>query len=108
MEYSQEEGEWVFPDNYEVNAGQENGSMNDESDNDSDHVHAQLPGNHLQILDGDDLTTDQAGNTERRVPDETMSQVKFSTCYASCTKHFIFAKHSVKQKRFVDITFFVR
>lgn len=44
--------------------------MDDEANNHSDHVHAQLPGHHLQILDGNDLTTDETGNTEGRVPDK--------------------------------------
>lgn len=42
--------------------------MDDESNNHGHHVHAQLPCHHLQIFDGDDLTTDQTGNTEGRVP----------------------------------------
>lgn len=42
--------------------------MDYKTDDDSHHVHPQLLGNHLQILDGDDLATDQAGNTEGRVP----------------------------------------
>lgn len=42
--------------------------MDDESDNHSDHIHAQLPCHHLQVLDGDDLTTNETGDTKRRVP----------------------------------------
>lgn len=45
--------------------------MDDEADNHSHHVHAQLPGHHLQVLDGDDLTTDQTGNTKGRIPGKT-------------------------------------
>lgn len=42
--------------------------MDDEANNHSNHVHSQLPGHHLQVLDGDDLTTDQASDTKWRVP----------------------------------------
>lgn len=70
LEDSQEEGEGVFPDDSKIDAGQEDCSMDDEANNYSHHVHAQLPGNHLQILDGNYLTTDQTGNTQGRVPDE--------------------------------------
>ncbi len=44
--------------------------MDDEANNYSHHIHAQLSGHHLQVLDGDDLTADEAGNTKGRVPDE--------------------------------------
>lgn len=42
--------------------------MDDEADDHGHHVHAQLPGYHLQVFDGDDLTADETGDTERRVP----------------------------------------
>lgn len=42
--------------------------MNDEANDDSDHVHPQLSCHYFQILDGDNLATDQAGNTKGRVP----------------------------------------
>lgn len=44
--------------------------MDDEADDHSHHVHSQLPGHHLQVIDGDDLTTDETGDTKGRVPDE--------------------------------------
>lgn len=68
LEDAEEEGEGVFPDNNEVDAGQEDGSMDDEPDDHGHHIHAQLPGYHLQVLNGDDLTTDETGNTKGRVP----------------------------------------
>lgn len=68
LEDAQEEGEGVFPDNNEVDAGQEDGAVDDESHDHSHHVHAQLPPHHLQVFDGDDLTTDETGDTEGRVP----------------------------------------
>lgn len=68
LEDAQEEGEGVFPDNNEVDAGQEDGSVDDEADDHSHHIHAQLPGYHLQVLNGDDLTADKTGDTEGRVP----------------------------------------
>lgn len=43
--------------------------MNDEADNHGDHVHAQLPRHHLQISNGDDLSTDEAGDSQRGVPE---------------------------------------
>lgn len=42
--------------------------MDDEADNHGHHIHAQLPGYHLQVLNGDDLTADETGNTKGRVP----------------------------------------
>lgn len=51
--------------------------MDDEANNHSDHVHSQLPGHHLQVLDGDDLTTDETGNTEGRVPEEMKELLLF-------------------------------
>lgn len=39
--------------------------MDDEAHYHSDHIHPQLPGNHLQVSNGDDLPTDEAGNTDR-------------------------------------------
>lgn len=64
--------------------------MDDEANNYSDHIHAQLPGHHLQVLDGDDLTTDETGNTKGRVPDETdlaltTEKKGFHTNSASCS-----------------------
>lgn len=70
LEDAQEEGERVFPDDNKVDAGQENRSVDDESNDHSDHVHAQLPAHHLQVLDWDDLTTDETGDTEGRVPNK--------------------------------------
>lgn len=43
--------------------------MNNETHYHSDHIHPQLPCNHFQVSDWDDLSTDEAGNTDRRVPD---------------------------------------
>lgn len=68
LEDAQEEGEGVFPDDNKVDAGQEDCSVDDESDNHSHHIHAQLPCHHFQVFDGDDLTTDETGNTKWRVP----------------------------------------
>lgn len=68
LEDAEEEGEGVFPDDNEVDAGQEDGSVDDEADDHSHHIHAQLPGDHLQVLNGDDLTADETGDTEGRVP----------------------------------------
>lgn len=42
--------------------------MDDEADDHGHHIHAQLPGYHLQVLNGDDLTADETGDTEGRVP----------------------------------------
>ena len=57
LENAQKEGEGVFPCDNKVNAGQEDCSVDDEANNHSHHVHAKLPGYHLQVLDGDDLST---------------------------------------------------
>lgn len=68
LEDAEEEGEGVFPDDNEVDAGQEDGSVDDEADDHGHHIHAQLPADHLQVLNGDDLTADETGDTEGRVP----------------------------------------
>ena len=53
--------------------------MDDEANNHSHHVHAKLPGNHLQVLYGDDLATNQTRNTKGRVPYGVKSHVLFVT-----------------------------
>lgn len=68
LEDSQEEGEGVFPCDDKINAGQEDCAVDDQTNNHSHHVHAKLPGHHLQVLNGDDLATNQTGNTKGRVP----------------------------------------
>lgn len=51
--------------------------MDDEPDDHSHHVHPQLPGHHLQVIDGDDLTADQTGDTEGRIPDRKKKILRF-------------------------------
>lgn len=77
LEYTKEEGEGVFPDYNKVDAGQEDHSVDDEANDHSHHIHAQLPGYHFQVLNGDDLTTDETGNTEGRVPVQVYKLVLF-------------------------------
>lgn len=78
LEDAQEEGEGVFPDNNEVDAGQEDGAVDDESHDHSHHVHSQLPPHRLQVFNGDDLSTDETGNTEGRIPVRGKSWIYFS------------------------------
>lgn len=68
MKYPHEELEWVFFDNDEIYEREEDAPVDDETHDDGYHVHAQLPGNHLQVSDGDDLSTDEASDTQRGVP----------------------------------------
>lgn len=42
--------------------------MDDEAHNDCEHVHAQLLGHHLQVINGNNLATDQACNAHRGIP----------------------------------------
>lgn len=42
--------------------------MDDEAHDYCHHIQSQLPSNHFQIGDGDDLPTDETGNTNGRVP----------------------------------------
>lgn len=42
--------------------------MDHQAHDDGHHVHAQLPGNHLQVSDGRNLPRNQGGNADRRVP----------------------------------------
>ena len=101
LEDSQEESEGVFSDNDKVDARQEDSSMDDEANNDSDHVHSQLPGHHLQVLDGDDLTTDETGNTEGRVPEEVKKLLLFHKILAlnKDDKEFVRAQIPLRIKR---------
>jgi len=71
LEDAHEEGVRVLPAYDKVDQGQEDASVDDEAHHHGDHVHAQLPGNHLQVSDGDDLAADEAGDTEGRVPADT-------------------------------------
>lgn len=75
LEDAQEEGEGVFPGDNKVNAGEKNGSMDDEANDHCHHVHAQLPSNDLQVLNGNDLAADQTGNTKWRVPDDIKKHI---------------------------------
>lgn len=77
LEDAKEEGEGVFPDNNEVDAGQEDDSVDDEADDHCHHIHAQLPGYHLQVLNRDDLTADETGNTKWRVPVQMQKRQSF-------------------------------
>lgn len=42
--------------------------MDDEAHNDCEHVHPQLLGHHLQVINWNDLATDQTRNPHRRIP----------------------------------------
>lgn len=68
LKYSHEELERVFFDYHEIYERKEDASMDDEAHYHGNHVHPQLPGNHLQVSNGDDLSTDEASNTQRGVP----------------------------------------
>lgn len=75
LEDTHEEREGVFPYNCKVDARQEYGTVDDQTNNNRHHVHPQLPGHHLQIFNRDDLSTDQAGDAEGRVPTESAHNV---------------------------------
>lgn len=68
LEYSHEERVGIFSNYDEVNQRQEYSTMDDETHDDCDHVQPQLTCHHLQVSNGDDLPTDETGNTNRRVP----------------------------------------
>lgn len=68
LEYPHEEREWVFFDDHKIYEREEDTAVDDETHDHGYHVHAQLPGNHLQVSDGDDLSTDEASDTQRGVP----------------------------------------
>lgn len=89
LEDPEEEGVRVFPDDNKVDAGQEDRSVNDEANDHSHHVHAQLPSDHFKILDGNDLATNQTGNTEGRVPD------RWIFYFITCILFFIYQLQSV-------------
>lgn len=58
LENASKKGERVFPGDYKVNQGEKDAPMDDEAHDHRDHVHPQLPSNHFQVLDGNDLPTD--------------------------------------------------
>lgn len=54
--------EGVFPSHGEEYDWQDEPAMNDETDYDCDHVHAQLPRHHFQVTDSSNFPTDEGGN----------------------------------------------
>lgn len=44
--------------------------MDHQADHHRHHVHAQLPGNNLQVSDRSDLPGDEGGDANRRIPEE--------------------------------------
>lgn len=66
---SHEELEGIFSNYYKIYGWEEDAAVDEESHDHGDHIHPKLPCNHLQVGDGDDLSTDKAGDTKRRVPD---------------------------------------
>lgn len=69
LKNSHEELEGVFFNYHKIYQWKEDSSMDDETHYHSDHIHPQLPRNHLQVSNGDDLSTDETGNTKRGIPD---------------------------------------
>lgn len=60
--------------------------MNDQTDYDRDHVHAQLPGHHLQVTDGGNFAADEGGDAYGRVPvdkseEDCLASNNFSTIH---------------------------
>lgn len=62
--------EGIFSSHGEEYDWQDECAMNNESDDDCDHVHAQLSRHHFQITDGSYFTTDEGGNANWRVPED--------------------------------------
>lgn len=65
LEDPHEELEGIFPNYYKIYGWEEDSAMDEESHNHGDHIHPKLLCNHLQVSNGDDLSTDKAGNTKR-------------------------------------------
>lgn len=74
LEYPHKEREWIFFHYNKIDQWKKNASMDDETHDHSDHVHPQLPCNHLQVSNGDDFSTDEAGDTKRRIPEDRSYQ----------------------------------
>lgn len=68
LEDSHEEREGVFFDYDKIYQRQKDATVDDQAHDHGDHIQPQLPCNHLQVGDGDDLSADEAGNTKRGVP----------------------------------------
>lgn len=69
LEDPHEELEGILSNYHKIYGWKKDATVDDESHDDGYHVHPKLPCNHLQVSDGDDLSTDKAGDTQRRVPD---------------------------------------
>lgn len=65
LEYPHEECEGVLFYYHKIYQWKKDASVYDKAHYYSDHIHPQLPSNHLQVSNGDDLSTDEAGNTNR-------------------------------------------
>lgn len=61
--------EGVFPSHGKIYEWQDEPAMNDESNYDRDHVHAQLSRHHFQVTNGSNFPTDEGGNAKWRVPE---------------------------------------
>ena len=91
LEYSHEERERVFFYYHKIYQRKEDASMDDETHNHGDHIHPQLPRNHLQVSNGDDLSTDETGNTNRGVPEGHICD--YFLCHTLCIYNMCAGKY---------------
>ena len=70
LQHPLEEPEWVLPGDEEVHAGKGDDTMDDEADDDRQHVHAELLRREGQIGDGHDLAHDQGHDADGGVPEK--------------------------------------
>lgn len=69
LEDPHEELEGILPNYYKIYGWEEDAAMDEKSHNHGEHIHPKLLCNHFQVSNGDDLSTDKAGDTKRRVPE---------------------------------------
>lgn len=70
LEDSRVESERAFSGDAEEDGGKDQPAVDHQADHHRHHVHAQLPGDHLQVSDRRDLPGDQGGDADRRIPEE--------------------------------------
>lgn len=65
LEDPHEELEGILSNYHKIYGWKEDAAMDEESHDHGNHIHPKLLCNHFQVSDGDDLSTDKAGDTKR-------------------------------------------
>lgn len=65
LEDPHEELEGILSNYHKIYGWKEDAAVDEESHDHGNHIHPKLLCNHFQVSDGDDLSTDKAGDTKR-------------------------------------------